>query len=316
MCTFGRKCRGKSKVYLNLVRETEKQLLSIGSKVLPLALCVQMHLQRDTHIAATQQERLMHKLDQALVTHRRIEKQSRWLVNGKKLKHCKIVNPYDMTIAPIKKGKSNCPTQFGKKPGIIAEMATGFIFGYHLPKGNPDDASYVMPLVHNVEMAIDPLDWIYPKRTPRIRSLSGDLGMNDPNVRENLHKKGIATVGIPTSIEPIPKVPDTGMIQKVLDTPILGEMQNITQIKTAYICAHSRPFVEGLITTLICRGATTIKYKGHRGAHIQIGMAILAANAATLVRIKQDQISKRAKKCRKLFRLKPSNSNENNEPNV
>jgi len=316
MRTFGRKCRGNGKVYLKLVREAERRLLSIGSKVLPLALSAQMLLQKDTAIEETQQERLMHKLDQALEAHRHIEKQSRQLVNGKKLDHCKIVNPYDMTIAPILKGKSNCPTQFGKKPGIIAEMATGFIFGYHLPQGNPDDASYVMPLVRNVDAAIDLLDWKYPKRIPRIRSLCGDLGMDDPNVREKLHQAGIATVGIPTSIEPIPKVPSPEMILEVLHTPGLGEKQNTTRIKTAYACAYSRPFVEGLITTLICRGATAIKYKGHRGAAIQIGCAIVAANAATLGRIKLDRLSKRAQRCRRLFRLKPPNPNKNNPQNV
>ncbi len=281
---------------------------------MPLALSAQMLLQKDTAIEEAQQERLMHKLDQALEAHRHIEKQSRQLVNGKKLDHCKIVNPYDPTIAPIKKGKSNCPTQFGKKPGIIAEMATGFIFGYHLPQGNPDDASYVMPLVCNVDAAIDLLDWKYPKRIPLIRSLSGDLGMDDPNVREKLHQRGTATVGIPTSIEPIPKVPSPEMILEVLHTPGLAEKQNTTQIKTAYACAYSRPFVESLISSLICRGATHIKYKGHRGAFIQIGMAIVAGNAATLVRIKQDRLSKRAQRFRRLLRLKPPNSNENNTP--
>ena len=58
-----------------------------------------------------------------------------------------------------------------------------------------------------------------------------------------------------------------------------------------------------------------IEYKGHRGAMIQIGMAIIAANATTLVRIKQDRLSKRAQKCRRWFRLKPLNYNENNDPN-
>jgi hypothetical protein len=316
MRTFGRKCRGNGKVYLKLVRETEKQLLSIGSEVLPLALSAQLLLQKDTAIEEAQQARLMHTLEEALKAHRHIEKQSRQLVNGKKLDHCKIVNPYDMTIAPIKKGKSNCPTQFGKKPGIIAEVATGFIFGYHLPTGNPDDASYVMPLVHNVDAAIDLLDWKYPRRIPRIRSLSGDLGMNTPQVRDKLHTRGIVTVGIPRSVEPIPKVPTSEMIKTELDTPGLKEKQSATQIEIAYACGYSRPFVEGLITTLICRGATQIKYKGHRGATIQIGMAILTGNAATLVRIKQDRLTKRAQKFRRLFYLESPKSNKNNDPNV
>ena len=257
----------------------------------------------------------MQKLDQALEAHRYIEKQSRQLVNGKKLDHCKIVNAYDPTIAPIKKGKSNCPTQFGKKPGIVAEMATGFTFGFHLPEGNPDDASYVRPLVQSVDAALALIKRKHPRRKPRIRSLSGDLGLNDPNVRADLHQRGITTVGIPQSVEPIPKVPTPQMIEDVQDIPGLKK-QSTTQIEIAYACGYSRPFVEGLITTLICRGAIQIKYKGHRGATLQIGMAIVAGNAATLVRIKQDRLTKRAQKFRRLFRLKPPNSNKNNIPNV
>lgn len=315
MRTFGRKCRGKSKVYLALVRETEKKLLSIGSKVMPLALTAQMLLQNDAHIEATQQGRWMQKLDQALEVHQRIEKQSRQLVNGKKLSHCKIINAYDTTIAPIKKGKSNCPTQFGKKPGIVAEMATGFTFGFHLPEGNPTDAAYVLPLVERVEAAIGLLQRKPPRRKPRIRSLSADLGVDDPDVREALHSRGITTVGIPHTIQPIPKVPTCEMIQDVQDISGL-EKQSATQIEIAYACGYSRPFVEGLITTLICRGATQIKYKGHRGAIIQVGMAIVAGNAASLVRIKQNRLTKRAQKFRRFFRLKPPNSNKINTPNV
>ncbi len=316
MRTFGRQCRGKSKVYLKWVRETEKRLLTIGYQVVPLALCAQMHRQKDIAIDQVQPEGLMHQLDQALEAHRHIEKQSRQWVNGKKVDHCKIVNAYDPTIAPIQKGKSNGPCQCGKKPGIIAEMGTGFIFGYHLPVGNPDDASYALPLVQTVEGAIDLLDFAYPRRKPLIRSLAGDLGLDDPTLRNQLHSRGIATLGIPRSIEPIPKVPTPKMIEEALHIPGLEEKQNATQIKIAHACAYSRPFVENLITTLICRGATRIKYRGHQGASIQIGMAMVAANATTLVRIKHDCLSKRAQTFRHLFRLKPPNSNKNNTPNV
>ena len=315
MRTFGRACRGKGKVYVRLVRDTEKQVLSVGSKVVPLALSVQRRLQSEASLEPEQKAGLEDKLKEAIEAHQAIEKQSRRLVHGKPLPHCKIVNAYDVTIAPIKKGKSNCATQFGKKPGIVAEMGSGFIFGLHLPPGNPDDASYVMPLIDKVDTALDRRTWTHPRRRPSIRSLAGDLGMNDPGVREKLHKKGISTVGIPTTIEPIPQVPTAEMIQAVLNTPILNENQNATQIKIAYACGYSRPFVESLINSLICRGATHIKYKGHRGAVIQVGMAIIAANATTLVRIKQNRLSKRAQKCRRWFRLKPPNSNENNDSN-
>lgn len=65
----------------------------------------------------------------------------------KVLAHGKSVNAYDPTIAPICKGKSHCPTQFGRTPGMIAEPAAGFIFALHLPGGHPNDAGYVEPLV-------------------------------------------------------------------------------------------------------------------------------------------------------------------------
>jgi len=187
------------------------------------------------------------------------------LVHGKKLDHCKIVNAYDPTIAPIKKGKSNCACQFGKKPGLVAEMATGFIFGFHVPEGNPEDAAYVLPLVGSVDAAIALLERKHPRRKPQIRSLSGDLALADPDVREALHSRGITTVGIPHTIEPISKVATPQMIQEVQDIPGL-EKHSATQIQMACACGYSRPFVESLITTLICRGATQIKYKGHRGA--------------------------------------------------
>jgi len=82
-------------------------------------------------------------------------------------------------------------------------------------------------------------------------------------------------------------------------------------VKTAYACGYSRPFVESLIETLSCRGGTRIKYKGQTGAMIQLTMAILMAilahNAATLVRIQKGQLTKRAQKVRRFFRLKPPN---------
>jgi len=52
------------------------------------------------------------------------------------------------------KGKSNCPAQFGRKPGIVSEPATGFIFANLVPKGNPSDSRYV----HSIGIFIFLLD--------------------------------------------------------------------------------------------------------------------------------------------------------------
>jgi hypothetical protein len=141
MRRFGRQCRGMGKVFVTLVRHTETQLLQMGQQVLPLAHAVQECLHGATQLSEDQRVRLGTQLTAALEAHHRIEHQSRRLTQGKALPHCKIVNAYDPTIAPICKGKSNCPAQFGRKPGIIAEPAAGFIFALHLPVGHPSDAS-------------------------------------------------------------------------------------------------------------------------------------------------------------------------------
>ena len=103
------------------------------------------------------------------------------------------------------------------------------------------------------------------------------------------------------------------MIQAVQAQFPLGKIPSATQVKTAYACGYSRPFVESLIETLSCRGGTRIKYKGHTGAMAQLTMAILAHNAATLVRIQQGRLTKRAQKVRRFFRLKPPNLLQNND---
>ena len=309
MRAFGRSCRGQGKILVLKVRETERRLLEVGQMVGPLALKATLDLYTDRSLEEAQQERLMASLRGAVQQYELIEQQSRRLLQGKKLPHAKIVNAYDGAIVPIIKGKSNCPVQFGCKPGIIAEMATGFILGLHLPEGNPDDASYMIPLIDQVQTAIGAMD---QKRKPRIQSVAGDLAFTDTSLREKLQQRGILTAGIPETVATIDLVPTPQQITAAQQTIQTAPFPSATQVKIAYACGYSRPFVEGVIETLSCRAGTAIKYKRHRGALIQTTMAVIAANAATLVRIQQERLSKRAKKFRRFFRLKPPNSLENN----
>jgi hypothetical protein len=176
------------KVFVTLVRQTETPLLEIGQPVLALARAAQACLHGTPQLSEDQRGRLDTQLTAALEAHHRIAHQSRRLTQGKALSHCKIVNAYDPTLAPICKGKSNCPAQFGRKPGIIAEPAAGFIFALHLPVGNPSDPSYVEPLVDKVEQAIAR---VRTRPTLAIHSLAGDLALNDASLREALHERGI-----------------------------------------------------------------------------------------------------------------------------
>ena len=246
-------------MFVTLVRQTERELLALGEPVLPLARAAQARLHGASQLSADQRARLHTQLTAALAAHHRIEHQSRRLTQGKVVTHSKIVNAYDPTIAPICKGKSNCAAQFGRKPGILAEPAAGFIFALHLPVGNPRDASYVQPLIDKVQQAIARIA-TYPR--PAIYSLAGDLAFNDPSLREALHQQGILTVGIPKTIDPLPPSPTPEDVQRLLSEGGLPRTRTPCQVHLAYACGYSRPVVESIIASLLCRGAARLTYQG------------------------------------------------------
>jgi hypothetical protein len=308
MRTFGRSCRGQSRVFVKLVRQTEHQLLELGKPIHTLAQKANTHLEQTT-LSDTSRKRLSLHLTTAMSHHDDIRHQSTRLTQGKKLRHFKLVNAYDPTIAPIMKGKSNCPAQFGRKPGIASEPASGFIFANLVPTGNPSDCSYVLPLLDKVQHATQ-LVGIGP--TPQIHSVAGDLGINDPLVRQALHERGILTVGIPKTIEPTQTNPSAQDILDILNEAGLNRKRTPYQVHLACACGSSRPVVESHIASLLARGAGHMRYKGLKGAVVQQGMTVMAHNGAVLVRIRHKQLSKRAQKFRRLLGLKSPKVNEIN----
>jgi hypothetical protein len=239
--------------------------------------------------------------------HEHIRHQSKRLTQGKQLHHCKLVNAYDPTIAPIIKGKSNCPAQFGRKPGIASEPASGFIFANLVPTGNPSDGSYVLPLLDKVQHATQRVG---RGPTPQLHSVAGDLGINDPLVRQALHERGILTVGIPKTIEPTPTNPSAQDILNILNEAGLNRIRTPHQVHLACASGYSRPVVESHIATLMSRGAGELRYRGLEGAVVQMGMTVMAHNGAVLVRIRHQRLSKRGQKFRRLIGLRHRNVNQ------
>lgn len=311
MHRFGRQCRGPGKVFVKLVRQTETQLLEVGSAIAVLAPQAHQTLQQAPLLSAAQRERLASALRAAQAAHQQIRTQSRRLTHGKKLPHWKIVNASDLTVAPICKGKSNCPAQFGRQPGIMSEPTAGFIFATRVPVGNPSDPSYVLPLVDQVDNALQRMT--RPQR-PSIYSVAGALGVNDAALRQALHARGILTIGIPKTVEPINSQPTAAEILAILNEAGLNRQRTPYQVQLACACGYSRPVVESHIASLLSRGAGQIRYKGLPGAVIQQGMTVLAHNGAVMVRIRRQQVSKRAQKFRRLLGLKPPKVHEINHP--
>jgi hypothetical protein len=309
MRSFGRQCRGQGKVFVTLVRHTERQLLALGEAIETWTLETHTLLQHTASLREPQRQRLLRDLETASAAHRQITKQSQRLTQGKRLEHCKIVNAYDPTLAPILKGKSNCPAQFGRKTGILSEPASGFIFANRVPAGNPSDPSYVLPLLDTVQRAIDLVP--SPHRV-RVHSLGGDLGVNDAELRHALHGRGILTVGIPPTVAPINPTPSQQEVRNILNASGLQRIRTPHQVHLACASGYSRPVVESHIATLMSRGADHLHYKGLEGAVIQMGMTVMAHNGAVLVRIRQQRLSKRGQKFRRLLGLRRRNVNQIN----
>jgi hypothetical protein len=136
------------------------------------------------------------------------------------------------------------------------------------------------------------------------QALEKPVAFNDTALREVLHERGILTVGIPKTVDPLPPSPTPEDVLRSLDDADLRHIRTPCQVHLAYACGYSRPVVESIIASLLCRGVGHLTYKGQRGAIIQTGMAVMAHNAATLVRIHDYRLSRRARKFRRRLRLR------------
>jgi hypothetical protein len=311
MRCFGRQCRGQGQVFVKLVRQTEQKLLQLGEPITALGQPAQHLLDQATTLSDAQRKRVAETFNAAVRSHTHIRRQSTRLTHGQKLCHSKLVNAYDLTIAPILKGKSNCPAQCGRKPGLASDPATGFIFAHRVPEGNPSDSSYVLPLLAKVQRAIA---HVKTSQRFRVHSVAGDLGINDAALRQALHARGILTVGIPKTIEPIKAHPSPEEILALLNAAGLHRIRTPHQVHLACATGYSRPVVESHIASLLARGAGQVRYKGLAGAVLHQGMTVLAHNGAVMVRIRRQQLSKRAQKLRRLLGLKLPKINEISHP--
>ena len=209
----------------------------------------------------------------------------------------------------MRKGKSNGPAQFGRKPGIVSEPATGFLFANLTPKGNPSDPSSVLPFLDKVQEAIERVER-GPKR--HMHSVAGDLGLNDAAWRHALHARGMLSVGIAKTIEPLAPNPSAQEVFDRLNEAGLHRKRTPHQVHLACASGSSRPVVESPIASVLSRGAGQVRYKGPEGAVVQQGMTVMTHNGAVLVRIRRRLLTKRAQKFRRLLGLKTPKGNKIN----
>ena len=157
----GRQCRGQGQVFVKLSAKPNSNS-SVWESLSKTGAAGPAGWNRRRR-CARRPASLASTLHTAVDAHTHIRTQSTRL-QGKKLRHCKIVNAYDPTIAPILKG---CPAQFGRKPGIVSEPATGFSLPTWCPRAIRDP-SYVLPLLDKVAAATQRV------RTRHVYSVAGE----------------------------------------------------------------------------------------------------------------------------------------------
>jgi len=121
-------------------------------------------------------------------------------------------------------------------------------------------------------------------------------------------------VGIPQSVQPIVPNPSAEEVRAILNAAGVHRQRTPSQVQLACACGDSRPVVESHIASLLSRGAGQVRDKGHPGAVRHQGMTVMAHNGAPLVRIRQQQLSKRAQKFRRLLGLRHRKTKEINNP--
>jgi hypothetical protein len=96
---------------------------------------------------------------------------------------------------------------------------------------------------------------------PAIHALAGDLALHDAAVREAWHERGLRTVGLPQTVAPLPPAPSPEAVSRILREAGLQAIRTPPQGHLAYACGYSRPVVESIRASLLCRRAARLTYK-------------------------------------------------------
>lgn len=209
----GRSCRGQGHVFVKRVRQTEQQLLACGEPIQRVALKAKERLDQTLTRREAQRQRLTLALTTAMSHHADLRQHSTRLTQGKKLRHCHLIKADDLTLAPMLHGKRHWPAQWGRKPGIASAPATGLILAHLVPQGNPREPRDGLPLRDTVHSAIAR---VRPAPKPPRHSVASALGFHDPCLRPALHARGLLTVGLPKTMEPINPQPSAQDVRPIL----------------------------------------------------------------------------------------------------
>jgi len=127
------------------------------------------------------------KLTRAAALTRKLVAQANEVVSGNRIIKERMVSFFDPDARPIKKGKFGKSTEFGYKLRVD-ETESGFVTGYELYKGNPNDEDLLLPAVEQ-----------HIKRYECIpHAVATDRGFTSLVCEKMLEAMGVSRVSTPT----------------------------------------------------------------------------------------------------------------------
>ncbi len=180
----------------------------------------------------------------------RLVEQTKQVLGGNPHVKNRVVSVFDQEARPIRKGKLDKPTEFGRVIRVD-QSDDGYITGYQVSVGNPPDAGQVVPAVeHHIAVF---------GHAPE--GLAGDRGMASASNDRRLAELGVETVSLPRA------GPLDDRRQAVEHEPVFRELKGW------------RAGIEGLIS-LMKRifGWARCLFKGTPGAEAWTDWSILAYN--------------------------------------
>ena len=146
---FVKHTRKVKKVYLGLMKvmkgNTQEELVKITEEVIAGGRAVQVELEQ-VHEKPPKVNRLKEQLGEWIELGEKVVRQTREVINGNRHLPQRLASLFDVGARPIKRGKSQTETEFGRKV-LLGETDHGIITAYDVFEENPADAILLKPVV-------------------------------------------------------------------------------------------------------------------------------------------------------------------------
>lgn len=161
----------------------------------------------------------------------------------------RIVSFHDPAARPIRKGKLNKPTEFGRTL-LMAQDESGVIIDYQLQEGNPNDRTQLVSVVKRCGR----LSGCVPKET------AADKGFYSKDNLQELRKLGVQKIGIPKigRLKPQEKKRQKSKWFRELQRFRCGIEAGISMLKRHFLLGDVR--VRGTSSTAIWTGFAILSY--------------------------------------------------------